>query len=393
MLTSTERQRILAEVNRVVIKVGSGVLTGSRGLDLGVINRLCDEISLLREQNRQVVIVSSGAIASGMRKVGLREWPRTIPQKQAAAAVGQSSLIQAYEEAFHHYDLKVAQVLLTSDDLTHRRRYLNARHTLQTLLDWGIIPIVNENDTVVVDEIRFGDNDNLSALIAHLTEADLLVALTDTDGLFDCDPRRNENASIIHLVRRIDRRLQQCASDTPGSVGTGGMSSKLIAARKVIAAGIPMIIANGRKRYVLKQIFDGKQIGTLFLPAKRRLPGRKQWIAHTLKPQGELVLDDGAAKALKTQGKSLLPSGIVSVTGKFGVGAPVRCLDQFGETVGIGLVNYSAAEIDLIKGKRSNLIERTLGYKHSDEVIHRDNFVLGSLLEPGDSKALAKPPA
>lgn len=357
------------------------MLAGRRGLDLGVINRLCDEISMLREQGRQVVIVSSGAIASGIRKVGLREMPKTIPQKQAAAAVGQGSLIQAYEEAFSHYDLRVAQILLTSDDLTNRRRYLNARHTLQTLLEWGIIPIVNENDTVVVDEIKFGDNDNLSALMAQLIEADLLVALTDMDGLYDSDPRQSHEAKVIPVIHRIDRQVEGFAGHRPGGLGTGGMPSKLMAAKKVTAAGVPMIIGNGRKRYVLKQIFDGEEVGTLFLPAQRRLPSKKQWIAHTLKPQGEVILDAGAAKALKLRGKSLLPTGIVAVRGRFELGAPVRCLSSEEEVIGIGLVNYGAEEIKKIMGVRSNRIEEVLGYKHSDEVIHRDNFVLSEVIE------------
>jgi glutamate 5-kinase len=321
-------------------------------------------------------MVSSGAIASGIRKIGLEEMPKTIPQKQAAAAVGQGSLIQAYEEAFGHYSLKVAQILLTSDDLTHRGRYLNARHTLHTLLDWGIIPVVNENDTVVVEEIMFGDNDNLSVLIAQLTEADLLVMLTDMDGLYDSDPRQDVAACVIPLVKRIDRRIEACAGDRPGSVGTGGMSSKLLAAKKATAADVPVIIGNGRKRYILKKIFDGEEIGTLFLPAGRRLSAKKQWIAHTLKPRGALVLDDGATEALKRRGKSLLSSGIVDVQGKFGVGAAVRCVTNEGDEIGIGLVNYSAAEIGKIKGVRSHEIEKILGYQHSDEVIHRDNFVL-----------------
>jgi glutamate 5-kinase len=378
---SPERKKVAAAAQRIVIKIGSSVLAGKRGLDFAIINRLCDEVSMLREQGRQVVIVSSGAIASGIRKVGLRGMPKTIPQKQAAAAVGQGSLIQAYEEAFSHYDLKVAQILLTSDDLTNRRRYLNARHTIQTLLEWGIIPVVNENDTVVVDEIKFGDNDNLSALMAQLIEADLLVALTDMDGLYDSDPRQERQAKIISIVRRIDRKVEGFAGDRPGGLGTGGMLSKLMAAKKVTAAGVPMIIGNGRNRYILKQIFDGEEVGTLFLPAERRLPSKKQWIAHTLKPQGEVVLDAGAAKALKARGKSLLSSGIVAVRGSFEVGAPVRCLSSENEVIGIGLVNYKAEEIEKIMGARSHRIEEILGYKHSDEVIHRDNFVLSEKFE------------
>ena len=381
MVVSEARKKVVDSTQRVVIKVGSSVLTDRRGIDLGIINRFCNEVSMLREQGRQVVIVSSGAIASGIRKIGLTETPRTIPQKQAAAAVGQGSLIRAYEEAFMHYDLQVAQILLTSDDLTNRRRYLNARHTLQTLLDWGIIPVVNENDTVVVEEIKFGDNDNLSALIAQLTEADLLVALTDMDGLYDSDPRQYENAAVIPVVRKIDREVQAFAGDLPGKLGTGGMVSKLLAAKKVTAAGVPMIIGNGRKRYILKEIFDGEEVGTLFLPTERRLSSKKQWIAHALKPQGDIFMDTGAAEAVKLRGKSLLSTGITAVRGKFGVGAPVRCLSTEEEEIGIGLVNYSAEEIEKIKGVRSHKIEDILGYKHSDEVIHRDNFVLSEAVE------------
>jgi glutamate 5-kinase len=380
-VVSEERKKVVDRVQRVVIKVGSSVLTSGRGVDLGIINRLCDEVSMLREQGRQVVIVSSGAIVSGIRKIGLAEMPKTIPQKQAAAAVGQGGLIRAYEEAFRHYNLKVAQILLTSDDLTNRRRYLNARHTIQTLLDWGIIPVVNENDTVVVEEIKFGDNDNLSALIAQLTEADLLVALTDMDGLYDSDPRQSENATVIAVVRRIDSQVEGFAGDRPGTLGTGGMISKLLAAKKVTAAGVPMIIGNGRKRYILKQIFDGEEVGTLFLPAERRLSSKKQWIAHTLKPQGDICVDTGAAEAVKLRGKSLLSTGITAVKGTFEAGAPVRCMSTEDEEIGIGLVNYSAEEIEKIKGIHSHKIEDILGYKHSDEVIHRDNFVLSGTIE------------
>ena len=381
MVVSQSRKRLVEQTKRVVIKVGSSVLTSRRGVDLGVINRLCDEISMLREQGRQVVIVSSGAIASGVRKIGLSEVPKTIPQKQAAAAVGQGSLIQAYEEAFGHFGLKVAQILLTSDDLTNRRRYLNARHTLRTLLDWGIIPIVNENDTVVVEEIKFGDNDNLSVLIAQLTEADLLVVLTDIDGLYDSDPREDQGARVIPVIQRIDQKVEGFAGVRPGDFGTGGMVSKVLAAKKVTAAGVPMIIGNGRNRYILKQIFDGEEVGTLFLPAERRLSSKKQWIAHTVKPQGEIILDLGATEAVKLRGKSLLSTGIVEVKGKFEVGAPVRCVSNEEEVLGTGLVNYSAVEIEKIKGVRSNKIEEILGYKHSDEVIHRDNFVLSDAIK------------
>jgi glutamate 5-kinase len=343
-----------------------------------MIHRLSDQIAELRERDpeRQIVIVSSGAVASGVRKIGLSERPRTIPHKQAAAAVGQGALMEAWEGAFEKYELLVAQVLLTSEDLAHRHRYLNARNTLVTLLDWGILPIINENDTVVVEEIKFGDNDQLSALIAALIGADLLINLTDTRGLYDCDPRLNPAACLIPVVQRIDSKLLACATPQPGAVGTGGMLSKINAARKCLASGIPMVIAPGKERDILLRLFEGENLGTLFLPRGRIYHGKKLWLANLPKPSGDLVIDGGAVHALLKSGKSLLPIGIRSVQGAFGVGAPVRCLDEEGNTVGIGLTNYKSAEIDRIKGRHSEAIESIIGYKHSDEVIHRNNFVL-----------------
>jgi glutamate 5-kinase len=276
----------------------------------------------------------------------------------------------------------VAQVLLTSEDLSHRHRYLNARNTLETLLDWGILPVINENDTVVVEEIRFGDNDHLSAMIAGLIGADLVVNLTDTAGLYDSDPRSDPAACLIPVVQRIDAKLMACATPTPGTVGTGGMLSKVNAARKCLASGIPMIIAPGRERDVLLRLFAGETLGTLFVPRKKVYQGKKLWLANLPKPVGDLVLDDGATMALKNRGKSLLPIGIKEVRGNFGLGSPVRCLSQQGEVIGIGLSNYKSVEIEVIKGHRSEEIETLIGYKHSDEIIHRNNFVLsGELIE------------
>jgi len=363
---------------RLVIKVGSAVLTGPRGLNRVMIHRLTDQIAELRQidPERKIAVVTSGAVASGLRKIGFNQRPRTIPHKQAMAAVGQGALMEAWEGAFDKYDLLVAQVLLTSEDLAHRHRYLNARNTLETLLDWGILPIINENDTVVVEEIRFGDNDHLSALIAGLIGADLVINLTDTAGLYDCDPRTHEAAQLIPLVSRIDAKLVACATPEPGAVGTGGMLSKLHAARKCLASGIPMIIAPGRERDVLLRIFAGEVLGTLFLPRKRLYHGKKLWLASLPKPVGELVLDQGAVVALRKHGKSLLPIGVREVRGNFGVGAPVRCVSETGEVIGVGLSNYRSLEVDLIRGHHTEEIEELVGYKHSDEVIHRNNFVL-----------------
>ena len=371
-----ERQEWFSRCRRMVIKVGSAVVTDARGLNRIIIHRLSDQIAELRQRNLEVVIVSSGAIASGVRKIGLAPGPYTIPQKQAAAAVGQSVLMQAWEEAFDKFEQLVAQILLTGEDLAHRHRYLNARNTLHTLLEWGILPIINENDTVIVEEIKFGDNDQLSALIAGLIAADMVISLTDTEGLYDCDPRVHEGARLIPMVQRIDSKLLACASGSPGAVGTGGMLSKLNAAKKCMASGIPMIIAPGKERDVLLRLFAGEPLGTFFPPRERLYQGRKVWLANLPKPAGDLILDPGAVVALQKRGRSLLPIGIRGVRGTFGVGAPVRCSDEHGTVVGIGLSNYKSSEVERIKGLHSEEIEPAIGYKYADEVIHRNNFVL-----------------
>jgi len=378
-----DRIDVFSRCRRLLIKVGSAVLTSPQGLNRVMVHRLSDQIAELRERyaKLEVLIVSSGAVASGMRRMGMTERPRTIPQKQAAAAVGQGVLMEAWEAAFDKYDMLVAQVLLTSEDLAHRHRYLNARNTLETLLTMGILPIINENDTVVVEEIKFGDNDQLSALIAGLVGADLVINLTDTEGLYDCDPRLNPSAKLIPVVTRIDSKVIACATPAPGSVGTGGMLSKLNAAKKCMASGIPMVIAPGKQRDILLRLFDSQPFGTLFLPRERTYQGKKVWLANLPKPVGDLTLDEGAVKALQQLGRSLLPIGVREVRGTFGVGAAVRCVDKEGNLVGIGLTNYKSAEIEKIKGRHSEDIEPLIGYKHSDEVIHRDNFVL--IREPG----------
>ncbi len=373
-----DRNELFQRCRRLVIKVGSAVLTGSRGLNRVMIHRLSDQIAELKEREKdlKIVVVSSGAVASGVRKIGLQEKPRTIPHKQAAAAVGQGVLMEAWEEAFDKYGILVAQVLLTGEDLAQRHRYLNARNTLETLLDWGILPIINENDTVVIEEIKFGDNDQLSAMIAGLIGADIVVNLTDTDGLYDCDPRVDSSARLIPLVQRVDSRILACATPQAGTVGTGGMLSKVSAAKKCLASGVAMIIGPGRERDVLLRLFHGEPIGTLFMPQQRQYHGMKLWLANLPKPAGDLQLDDGAVTALQKRGKSLLPIGVRKVIGTFGVGAAVRCVDERGDLVGVGLTNYKSSEIELIRGHRSEEIESIIGYKHSDEVIHRNNFVL-----------------
>ena len=370
------RKELFGGVKRAVIKVGTGVLTRNHDLSVRIVSRLAREVSGLMDQGRQVLLVSSGAIGSGMKKVGIKDRPKDIPHKQAVAAVGQSRLMLEYEKAFARHKKKVAQILLTRDDLCNRRRYLNARNTLNVLLDWKIVPIINENDTVVVEELKFGDNDNLSAMITHLMDAQALIILTDIDGLYDKDPRVHRDASLMPLVSRIDRAMERAARDIPGPLGTGGMLSKVQTARKVTTGGIPMVIASGLKPNILKSIFEGKDEGTLFLPRTQKMTSRKCWIAFTLKAKGAIKVDGGAARAICKQGKSLLPIGITGVDGQFNEGAMVRCLDPDGVSFARGLVNYKASDIRKVMRLKTNQIEQRLGYKHYDEVIHRDNLVI-----------------
>jgi glutamate 5-kinase len=371
------RKKILGKGRRIVVKVGSSILASlEKGLHYDVFSRLTKEISDLKRQGYEIVLVSSGAIAAGMEKLGYKTRPQAITQKQATAAVGQTRLMNIYESYFSRYQQMVAQVLLTHDDLSHRRRFLNARNTLLTLLELGIIPIINENDTVVVDEIKFGDNDNLSALITNLIGADILIILTDIEGLCDSDPRVNPNARCISLVQDIDADTDQIAGGTKSQMSVGGMVSKIQAARKASRFGIPTVVARGTKEEVLHQILKGKEIGTLILPKSEALSSRKHWIAFNPKPKGDVIVDDGAKKAIVQKGKSLLPSGVVKIKGGFDRGDLVTCLGPRGKEFARGLVNYSATELEKIKGLRSDEIESTLGYKYSDEVIHRDDLVV-----------------
>ena len=370
------RGQYLEGCRRLVVKVGSGVIAHPQGgLREEVVSGLALDLADLRNQGMEVILVSSGAVAAGIGVLGLQGRPKSIPSKQACAAVGQAHLIWAYERHFERWGQKVAQVLLTRDDLEHRRRYLNARNALFTILKMGVIPIINENDTVMVEEIKFGDNDNLSALVAMMAEADLLVILSTVEGLYTCDPSRG-GASLLREVRSINGELGKCDVSGLSSVGTGGMASKVEAIKKVVASGIPAVIARGDEPRVLCRILEGEEVGTFFLPREERLVGRKRWIAYTLQPVGSLVIDDGAVEALVRRGKSLLPRGVLEVRGVFEMGDPVSCLDKDGREVARGLVNYSSPEIERIKGVHSSKIQDVLGYHHSDEVIHRDNLVV-----------------
>ncbi len=373
------KKRLLLQTRRVVVKAGSSLLSDSQGLKRESIQGLVHHLAYLHSQGKEVILVTSGAIAAGMKRLGLKEKPRTIPQKQAAAAVGQIDLMAFYEECFSAYHKVVAQVLLTHEDLAHRRRYLNAKHTFSTLLEAGVIPVVNENDTVAVEELQFsfGDNDNLSALVATLVEADLLVILSDVAGLFTQDPKTHPQASLVPLVKQVDSAVLAMAAVNASPLGRGGMASKLEAARKASAAGIPTFIADGRNPQTLPALFDPQiQTGTLVLPAADRMTRRKHWIAFTLRPAGALVVDAGAYEAISLRGKSLLPSGIKEVRGVFDSGECVVCLDSQGRAFARGLVNYSAADLERIKGHHTSQIEKILGYKVSDEIIHRNDLVL-----------------
>jgi glutamate 5-kinase len=377
-----DRRELFAKVNRLVIKVGSGVLTNRAGLDHHQVRVLADQISRLVESGRQVVLVSSGAIASGRAALGLSASRlRSVPQKQAAAALGQSGLIQAYEEAFAPHGRKVAQVLLTASDLEDRRRYNNIHNTFTTLLEWGVVPVVNENDTVAVEEIKLGDNDNLAAMLTALLQADLMINLTNVDGLLDDDPRNNPQAQRIPVVDKVEPALIRAASSQPGAVGRGGVLSKVLAAEKTACAGIPALVANGLIDDVLDRLFAGQDLGTLFTTHGQRLTGRKHWIAFTAASHGLVVIDEGAVRPIVEKGKSLLAAGIREVRGPFEAGDAIRVLGPGELVLGVGLTNYSSAELEKIKGLRSDYFEQILGRKDSDEVIHRDNFAVFSLDE------------
>ena len=364
-------------MKRLVIKIGSNILTSDNdGLDLERMQCIADDISAVRDAGYEAVIVSSGAVAAGMKKLELKEKPKDIILKQAAAAVGQSSLMRAYERCFSTHGRKVAQVLLTRDDLADRKRYINARNTLITLLSFDVIPVVNENDTVATDEIRFGDNDSLASLVAGLIDAERFIILSDVDGLFDDDPGKNPRAKLIEIVEKITPDLEKKAGSSGSAVGTGGMYSKLIAAKRAVHHGITVNIVNGRMEGVLSSLLKGASVGTEFRPERTRLSSKKSWIAYACRTRGNISVDEGAARALIQGGKSLLPSGIVSVSGSFEAGDAVNCLDAAGKRIAKGLSNYSSEEIGKIKGKKTSEIEAVLGYQYSGEVIHRDNLVL-----------------
>lgn len=371
------RKKYLDAAKRVVVKVGSAVLTMGSGLNHNVLENLAKELTFLRQSGREVILVSSGAVAAGRKKLSIDSPILRMREKQAVAAVGQSRLMRFYDDLFERYDQQVAQVLLTHDDLAHRDRYLNVRNTMCTLLEWGIVPIINENDTVSVKELRFGDNDTLGAMVTNLIDADVFICLTDVDGLYTGNPCNDASARRVHTVAEVDEKVEDMAGNICDSnLGTGGMRSKIIAAKMVSVRGGCSFIGPGREPGVVQKLFGGELVGTFFLPQPAKMASRKHWIAYTLRPKGYLVLDSGACRALSRQGKSLLPSGILEVRGDFGLGDPVHCLDKDGTAIAAGLVSYNSAEISKIYGHHTSEIETIIGYKDSDEVIHRDNLVM-----------------
>ena len=368
---------LLHNSNTFVVKVGSSLVTqDGEGLDHAAIDSWAAQISDLVKQGKKIVLVSSGAIAEGMQRLGWKNRPVEVHELQAAAAVGQMGLVQAYESSFSKHGLHTAQVLLTHEDLVDRKRYLNARTALKTLLDLNVIPIINENDTVITDEIRFGDNDTLAALVANLMEVDALVLLTDQQGLFSADPRQDKAATFINFETAGNAALEQMATTAGSGVGTGGMLTKILAAKRAAKSGAHTVIASGKEHNVLLRLCDGEAIGTHLKATKMKTDAKKQWLADHLRTDGKLILDTGAVNVIKTEGKSLLPVGVTEVLGSFERGDVVSCIDGVGNEVARGIVNYNSHEVLRIKGKASQKIEPILGYVEESELIHRDNLVV-----------------
>ena len=368
-------RRDLLQCERIVVKVGTSTLTYANGkLNLNRMEKLVRELADLHNAGKEVILVSSGAIGVGAEKMGVKAAPRTIPDKQALAAIGQGALLHMYEKLFAEYGQIVAQILLTRDDFTERMRYLNATNALLAILAMNVIPIINENDTVVVEEIKFGDNDTLSALVAGITDADLLIILSDVDGLYDSDPRLNSTAILQNQVTEITAEMKDGAETKGSSFSSGGMATKLKAADMCMAAGIPMVKANNNIENVVRQIVNGKHIGTLFIPREEKMQARKRWIAFGSVPHGRLTVDDGAMAALVRRGKSLLPSGIIAVEEDFDRGDVVAVINREGVEIARGIVNYSAGDIKQIAGRKSAEISKILTAKDYDEVIHRNNL-------------------
>lgn len=374
---SVAKASLLQNSKTLIVKVGSSLVTNNgEGLDRTAIAAWAEQISTLVKQGKHVVLVSSGAVAEGMQRLGWKKRPVEVNELQAAAAVGQMGLVQMYESCFTQHGLHTAQILLTHEDLSDRKRYLNARSTLKTLLNLKVIPIINENDTVVTEEIRFGDNDTLGALVANLIEADTLVILTDQQGLYSADPRKDSNAQFINFETAGNPALEKMAGGAGSNVGTGGMLTKILAAKRAANSGAHTIIASGREPDVLVRLSAGEAIGTHLQAGQMKIVAKKQWLADHLRLGGKLVLDAGAANVLTKEGKSLLAIGVVEVQGAFERGDVVACVNAEGVELARGIVNYNSQEVSRIKRKPSQEIEQILGYVEESELIHRDNMVL-----------------
>ncbi|MFP4214092.1 MAG: glutamate 5-kinase [Desulfohalobiaceae bacterium] len=375
-----QRRQVLDSSRLVVLKVGSAVLTSKHGLDLRVVNRLADEIAALHDQGREFILVSSGAVAAGKSFLGLEHRELSLPEKQAAAAIGQSRLMHSYDEAFERYGKTTAQVLLTRDDLRSRHRFLNARNTFSTLLQSNIIPIVNENDTVVVQELKFGDNDFLATLILNLVQAELFINLTSEQGVFTANPALDEQARRLDYVPDVRGLDLQSTCEGKSSSGSGGMYSKLMAASRAYQLGVPTLIVCGRTPHVLERVFNAEELGTWIMPGSKTIPQKKFWLAYNLDPLGALYLDQGAADAVLLRGKSLLPAGIKQVSGEFSSGDLVRLLGPDNSQLGVGLSNFDSQELSRIAGKKTSELESVLGHAvYSQAVVHRDNLLLDAV--------------
>ena len=370
-------KEIFLSGNRIVIKIGTNLLADrAKGINVDRIDAIGKSVSALQSQGKQVAIVTSGAIGAGMLLLGMKERPRAIPEKQAAAAIGQPILMEAYENAFRKYHSTIAQILLTKDDFASRVRYNNTKNTFSALFDKGVVPIVNENDTVAVEEIKLGDNDNLSSLVANLIGADLLIILSDVDGLYSDDPSKNPNAELIPVVEKFTQQIEKLAKKNRNELSTGGMLTKIRAAKQCVSAGIAVVIANGRKPNVLEEIFSGNSSGTLFLPSQSKINVRKKWIGYVSDSKGIVVIDNGAKIALLTRQTSLLPSGVLEVRGKFNADDTISVLDTDGSEIARGVAGFTSSDLDKIKGKKTSEIQKILNRKSGDEVIHRNNLVL-----------------
>ena len=365
-----------ANIKRIVVKIGTSILVDeNKKISTQKIKEIAKQVRAIRALGIQVIIVSSGAVACGMETVGIAKKPKEIAKKQALASIGQVLLMKMYRENFEKLGMKVGQVLLTHEDIKNRVRCINLTNTLDMLLTMGIVPVINENDTLSFTEIKFGDNDNLSALIAQIGDADLLLLLSDVEGLFDCDPNNNPAAKLIPVVKKVDGEVEKFAADTGSEQSVGGMASKLEAAKKAGSYGIPTRIVLGTKKDIILKVIKGKEEGTLFLPL-RKLARRKWWTAFAFKPKGTLWVDAGAEKAIVSNGKSLLPSGIVRADGAFTSGECVEMRNADGEIIAKGITNYSSSDVERIKGIKSADIEKRLGFKYTEEIIHRDNMVV-----------------